>query len=197
MEPSEIPGRDRRANRSLVLRLGVLAVAMFGFGYLMAPLYSLFCEITGIGGRTSNEAARVADIRPDTNRLVTVEFVAVLNEQAPWEFHPAVSSMQVRPGQLYDTTFFARNLTGVPLVGQAVPSIAPGAAATHFRKTECFCFTEQHFAAGEGRDMGVQFMVDPELPEFIDHITLSYTFFVNRPETARLEKSMAAAGSTS
>jgi cytochrome c oxidase assembly protein subunit 11 len=163
-----------------VLRLAVLAVAMFGFGYLMAPLYSLFCEITGIGGRTANEAATVSEARPDTDRLVTVEFVAVLNEQAPWEFRPAISSMQVRPGQLYDTTFFARNLTSVPLVGQAIPSVAPGTAARHFRKTECFCFTQQHFAAGEGRDMGVQFMIDPELPPYVDRVTLSYTFFVER-----------------
>lgn len=180
METRENPSQGRQANRSLVLRLGVLAVAMFGFGYLMAPLYSLFCEITGIGGRTPNEAAAVAEVRQDTGRLVTVEFVAVLNQQAPWEFRPAITSMQVHPGQLYDTTFFARNLTSVPLVGQAIPSIAPGEAAKHFRKTECFCFTQQHFEAGEGRDMGVQFMIDPDLPPYVDRVTLSYTFFVER-----------------
>lgn len=180
MEPAATPDQAHQANRSLVVRLGVLAVAMFGFGYLMAPLYSLFCEITGIGGRTANEAVSVAEVQADANRLVTVEFVAVLNEQAPWEFHPAVTSIQVHPGRLYDTTFFARNLTGAPLVGQAVPSVAPGTAARYFRKTECFCFTQQHFAAGEGRDMGVQFMIDPDLPPYVDRVTLSYTFFVGR-----------------
>jgi len=179
--PDHIGDPDRRTNRGLILRLGVLAVAMFGFGFLMAPLYSLFCEITGIGGRTSNEAATVVPMQADASRLITVEFVAVLNEQAPWEFRPAVTSMQVHPGQLYDTTFYARNLTEVPLVGQAIPSVAPGTAAKHFRKTECFCFTQQHFAAGEGRDMGVQFVIDPDLPPYVDRVTLSYTFFVDRP----------------
>jgi cytochrome c oxidase assembly protein subunit 11 len=169
------------ANRSLVARLGILAIAMFGFGFLMVPIYSVLCQITGIGGRTASSAENLTDIQSDQDRLVTVEFVAVLNEQAPWEFRPALASMQVHPGQLYDTSFFARNLTDTQLVGQAVPSIAPGTAAKHFRKTECFCFTQQHFAAKEGRDMGLQFMVDPDLPDYVDRVTLSYTFFVVRP----------------
>jgi cytochrome c oxidase assembly protein subunit 11 len=173
-----------------------MAVGMFAFGFLLVPLYDVMCKITGIGGRTNAEAATVSATQEVSERLVTVEFVAVLNEQAPWEFHPAVSSIQVHPGQLYDTTFFARNLTDGVLVGSAVPSVAPGQAAKHFIKTQCFCFTQQDFTAGEGRDMGVQFMLDPDLPEFIDRITLSYTFFVNRPATAKLASSAAADSTT-
>lgn len=165
----------------LTLKLVGMAAAMFGFGFLLVPLYDVFCEITGIGDRTGTPTASViSEVSPVTDRLVTVEFVATLNEYAPWEFHPAVSSMQVHPGELYDTTYFARNLTDRQLVGQAVPSVAPGQASRFFKKTECFCFTTQEFAAGEGRDMGLQFMVDPELPEHIDRVTLSYTFFVNK-----------------
>jgi cytochrome c oxidase assembly protein subunit 11 len=174
------------ANRSLILRLAVMAVGMFAFGFLLVPLYEVMCKITGIGGRTNAVAATITDVRPDSRRLITVEFVAVLNEQAPWEFRPTVTSMQVNLGQVYDTAFFARNLTDGMLVGSAVPSVAPGQAAKHFIKTQCFCFTQQNFTAGEARDMGVQFMVDPALPEFIDRVTLSYTFFVNRPATAEL-----------
>ncbi len=183
-------------NSRLIVRLGVLAVGMFAFGFLLVPLYTVMCKITGIGGRTNAEAATVTDTRVDTERLITVEFVAVLNEQAPWEFRPVVSSMQVHPGQLYNTAFFARNLTDGVLVGSAVPSVAPGQAAKHFIKTQCFCFTQQDFTAGEGRDMGVQFMVDTSLPEFIDRVTLSYTFFVNRPATAELATRLAAAAAT-
>lgn len=171
------------ANRGLITRLGILTVAMFAFGYLLVPLYEVMCRITGIGGRTASTATVPADISVDTDRLVTVEFVAVLNEQAPWEFRPVVTSMKVHPGQLYDTAFFARNLTGDFLAGSAVPSVAPGQAAKHFLKTECFCFTLQEFAGQEGRDMGVQFMIDPDLPPYIDRVTLSYTFFVNREAT--------------
>jgi len=186
----------RSAHGSLVLRLAVMAMGMFAFGFLLVPLYEVMCRITGIGGRTNAEAATVIETQDATDRLITVEFVAVRNEQAPWDFRPTVTSMQVHPGRLYDTTYFARNLTDGVLVGSAVPSVAPGQAARHFIKTECFCFTQQDFAAGEGRDMGVQFMVDPALPEHIDRITLSYTFFVNRPATARLVHD-AGAGSTS
>ncbi len=182
--------------RSLALRLAVMAVAMFGFGFLLVPLYEVMCKIAGIGGRTNAEAATISATQAISERLVTVEFVAVLNEQAPWEFRPTVTSLQVHPGQLYNTAFFARNLTDGALVGSAVPSVAPGEAAKHFIKTQCFCFTQQNFTAGEARDMGVQFMVDTALPEFIDRVTLSYTFFVNRPATAELTTKLAAASTT-
>lgn len=170
-----------RSNRQLVTRLAIMAVCMFGFGFLLVPIYNVFCEITGIGGRTNETVAVIpAGMRVDTGRTVTVEFVAVLNEQAPWEFRPTVSSIEIHPGQIYDTSFYARNLTDRELVGHAVPSVAPGVAAKHFQKTECFCFTAQKFLAHEGRDMGVQFVVDPDLPEYVDRITLSYTFFIQR-----------------
>ena len=170
-----------RSNRSLVARLAVMAACMFGFGFLLVPLYSVLCEITGFGGRTNDTVAVIpAGIQVDTGRTITVEFVAVRNEQAPWEFRPTVTSIEIHPGKLYDTSFFARNLTDHELVGQAIPSVAPGTAAKYFHKTECFCFTSQKFLSREGRDMGVQFMVDPALPEYVDRITLSYTFFVQR-----------------
>ncbi len=175
-----------RSNRRLVARLAIMAACMFGFGFLLIPIYNVMCEITGIGGRTSDTAAVIpAGMQVDTGRTVTVEFVAVVNEQAPWEFRPAVSSIEIHPGQLYDTTFYARNLTDRELVGQAIPSVAPGTAAKHFQKTECFCFTAQKFLAREGRDMGVQFMVDPDLPEYVDRITLSYTFFVQKQQASQ------------
>ena len=85
--------------------------------------------------------------------------------------------MEVVPGKLYTATFVATNLTGQPLTGQAVPSVSPLRAATHFKKTECFCFTNQRFEAEEIKEMPVQFMVSPELPNRLDTITLSYTFF--------------------
>ncbi len=113
----------------------------------------------------------------DTERLVTVEFVASVNENLPWEFHPEVAKMQVHPGQAYTTRFYAKNRTHAAMVGHAVPSVAPGVAARHFQKTECFCFTEQRFEGGEGRWMPVRFVVDPALPDKYEVVTLSYTFF--------------------
>jgi cytochrome c oxidase assembly protein subunit 11 len=154
---------------------------MFVFGFVLVPIYDVFCRITGIGGKVDlTPATLIRGEIPDENRWITVEFVGSVNEYAPWEFHPTVASMKVHPGQLYDATFFARNLTKRELVGQAVPSVSPGVAAKYFRKTECFCFTAQDFAAEEARTMPVRFIVDTDLPNHIDRLTLSYTFFVNQ-----------------
>ena len=71
------------------------------------------------------------------------------------------------------------NLTGKKMIARAIPSISPGPAAEYFKKTECFCFSEQTFEANEGRTMPVRFVVEPELPDRYHTITLAYTFFDN------------------
>jgi len=170
--------RDKLSNehRSLTRRLLVLTVAMFGFGFLLVPLYDVFCEITGFGGRT-NATAAVVEEAPDLSREIRIEFVTTVNSYAPFEFDADLDSMTVHPGKMYYATFTARNLTTTEKVAQAVPSVAPVAAAEHFTKIECFCFTSQEFAANEARAMPLQFIVDPDLPEYVDTITLQYTFF--------------------
>lgn len=165
------------SNRALTGRLLLLAVAMFGFGFLvLPPLYSAFCEVTGFGGRT-NTVAESAVEAPDLSREVRVEFVTTVNEFAPWDFMADVDSMNVHPGKMYYATFTAHNKTGKGRVAQAIPSVTPVLASQHFKKIECFCFTSQEFQADEARAMPLQFIVDPDLPEHIDTITLQYTFF--------------------
>ena len=172
---------NRVSNRSLCLRLVVWVLAMFGFGFLLVPLYDVFCEITGFGGRTNAVAVAVPE-SPDATRIVRVEFVTQTNEYAPWDFSADLPTMEVHPGRLYFATFTAKNLTDAAKIAQAVPSVTPAAATEHFRKLECFCFTSQAFAANEERQMPLQFIVDPELPEYIDTISLQYTFY----DTVRL-----------
>ena len=160
----------------LSLKLVLLAVAMFGFGFALVPVYDVFCKVTGFGGRTAASAASVVE-QPVADRSVRLEFVASVDRAAPFEFRPTQSSMEIEPGRLYDTGYFTRNLRSEPVVGQAVPSVSPMRAARYFVKTECFCFTPQHFAAGEEREMAVRFVVDRELPPNIDRLTLSYAFY--------------------
>jgi cytochrome c oxidase assembly protein subunit 11 len=78
---------------------------------------------------------------------------------------------------MHTTTFFVRNHAGEAVTGQAVPSVTPGQGAKHLRKTECFCFTQQHLEAGEEMHMPLTFYVDQELPEEIQVLSLSYTLF--------------------
>lgn len=167
---------ERNENRSLIQQLLILTVAMFGFGFLLVPLYDVFCDITGFGGRTNTSAAIVSEA-PDLSREVRVEFITTINEYAQFEFAADLDSMTVVPGQLYNATFTAKNVSSNDTVAQAVPSVAPSAAAAHFTKIECFCFTSQEFLSDEERAMPLTFIVDPDLPEYVDTITLQYTFF--------------------
>jgi cytochrome c oxidase assembly protein subunit 11 len=168
--------QQKSENRSLVGHLLILTAAMFGFGFALVPLYDVFCEITGFGGRTNTESVAVEEA-PDLSREIRVEFVTTVNSYAPFEFDADLNSMTVHPGKMYFATFTARNMTENDKVAQAVPSVAPVAAAEHFVKIECFCFNSQEFTANEEKAMPLQFIVDPDLPDYVDTITLQYTFF--------------------
>jgi cytochrome c oxidase assembly protein subunit 11 len=164
-------------NKKLTLKLGAFALGAFAFGFALVPLYDVLCDITGFGNQKSLAEQRLSVEEPDDTRTITVDFMTDLPSVGSWEFRPTVASMQVHPGRLYKTEFFAHNLTGHDTTAQAVPNITPGKAAGYFRKTECFCFTPQHFAKGEQRPMVVRFVVDPAIPNSVDRITLSYTFY--------------------
>lgn len=173
--------RGQRRDRTLPLRLAVFASGMFLFGFLvLPPLYSVFCDITGLGGRT-NETPVAMEDDPDATREIRLEFMTTVNEYAPFEFRAAVDSMTVHPGGMYEATFVAKNLSNRDKIAQAVPSVAPAQAGGLLKKIDCFCFSQQPFAANEERELPVRFVIDRDLPPYIDTITLSYTFF----DTAR------------
>ena len=166
------------ANRRLGLRLAVVVVAMFGFGFAILPiLYEAVCELTGLGGKPAVAQESTLDASVDSERLVTVQFLGTVNSALPWEVRPSVARMEIHPGRIYETTYFAQNLSSGNTVGTATPTITPGKAALYFTKTECFCFSQQAFEGGEGREMAVRFMVGSDLPPEVRTIVLSYTFF--------------------
>jgi cytochrome c oxidase assembly protein subunit 11 len=164
--------------RRHVLRLAAVTGGMFAFGFALVPLYGLVCDLTGFNGRTS-AMSLAADVReqPDLGRLVTVEFLTTVNGGLPWQFAAEQQRLRVHPGKLYTVNFSARNPQNHAVVAQAVPSVAPWSAAKHLKKTECFCFQRQPFAAGEQKHLPMRFMLDPELPPEVDTVTLSYTMF--------------------
>lgn len=181
---SDSPAKSR-INRNLALKLGVVTLGAFGFGFALVPLYDLLCSVTGYGDRKELLRAAEQSAVVDESRLVTVEFVANLPTVGSWKFQPEVHTMQVKPGRLYEAKFLATNETGHQTWAQAVPDVAPSKATPYFRKTECFCFTPQQFAVGESRHMPVRFFVDPALPKYVDRITLSYTFYDTQGPVAR------------
>jgi cytochrome c oxidase assembly protein subunit 11 len=172
-------GTQVSTNNSNVIRnLLFVVIAMFGFGFALVPLYDTFCSLTGLNGKTDGEAYSGEVMQVDNSRNIRVEFVTSLNESMPWEFKPLQTSVTVHPGEATKVEFYVRNLTDKDIIGQAIPSIAPGLAASYFKKTECFCFTQQTLKAGEEKEMPVVFIVDPSIDEDIHEITLSYTFFI-------------------
>jgi cytochrome c oxidase assembly protein subunit 11 len=164
-------------NRSLTRSLWLFAAGSFAFGFALVPLYSVLCDVTGYGDRTQLEKAAQVTEAPDLNRTVTVEFLSAVPTYGDWEFRPEAAQIEVHPGRLYEAKFFAKNLRAQAVTAQAVPSIAPSNATQFFRKTECFCFTPQHFEGDQARELTVRFIVDPKLPSMIDRLTLAYSMY--------------------
>lgn len=165
-----------KANRKMVRRLALVAVGMFGFGFAMWPLYTVFCEVTGFGGRGIKTGAQ-ATATMATDREVEVRFDANVNSALPWQFQPAQNTMSVNVGEPSEALYLAMNPTGRDMVGHATYNVTPPEASLYFVKTECFCFTQQVLKASETREMPVYFYVQSDLPAHINEITLSYTFY--------------------
>lgn len=161
------------------IRQTVLIVFGMGlFAWALIPLYDLFCEITGLGGKTGGPYVYdEATVAPDTSRLVKVNFITNTNQGMVWDFWPGKGGVRVHPGELKEVSFFVKNTTNRPMVGQAIPSLVPVSATQYFHKTECFCFAQQVLQPGEEMEMPMRFIVDRDLPKNVQSINLSYALF--------------------
>ena len=162
--------------RRLVIRLSLVVVAMFGFGFALVPIYDVMCQAFGINGKTAG-AYEAGEQGVDASRQVRVQFLATNSADMVWEFRPMSDELTVHPGDSTQILFVAHNPTDKPMTAQAIPSVAPSKAAAYFHKTECFCFTQQVLQPGERIEMPVRFIVDRDLPADVRHLTLAYTLF--------------------
>ena len=163
-------------HRRKAARLGLMAVAMFGFGFALVPLYDVFCQVTGLNGKTVNQAA-AAPLGQEQSRMITVEFVTYTATGLNGEFEPSVRQLQVHPGELHEVDFTLVSHASENRVMRAIASVSPGPAANYLRKTECFCFQEQAIAGHATAVMPMRFYVDQGLPPDIEVFTLSYTLY--------------------
>ncbi|WP_108509150.1 cytochrome c oxidase assembly protein [Polynucleobacter acidiphobus] len=170
-------------NKQILLKLLLLAVLMFGFGYALVPLYKALCEVTGINVVTSKNnygvraygASKPGNTQVDYSRTITIEFDS--NSRGPFAFKPVKNFLEVHPGEMHEIVYEVVNTLDRPVAAQAIPSYAPKTATEFFTKIECFCFQEQALTPHQIRQMPVVFIVDPNLPKDVKTITLSYTFF--------------------
>ncbi|MBV7257320.1 cytochrome c oxidase assembly protein [Pacificimonas sp. WHA3] len=164
------------------------ALAMLGLAYASVPLYEIFCRVTGFGGTTQRAAANV-DVS-ETGIPIKIRFDANMAGGLGWEFKPAAPTATVNIGQRAMAFYQARNLTDKPITGVATFNVTPDTAGKYFVKVACFCFNEQTLQPGQVVSMPVSYYVDPAILDDndgkrIEEITLSYTFFPARTETAR------------
>ena len=165
-----------RSNSALLRKLVVVTCVMFGFGFAMVPFYKKLCEITGLTNLASADEV-ATNTQVDSSRTVTMQFDTNLRNDLPWTFRPLERSITFHPGELVTADFEVRNNSDRPVTGQAVPSWGPQVAGRHMKKLECFCFSQQTLQPGEARRMPVVFVIDPKLPEEVNFVTMSYTFF--------------------
>ncbi|MDY7546630.1 cytochrome c oxidase assembly protein [Glaciimonas sp. CA11.2] len=173
-------------NRKMLGKLIVIAVLMFGFGYGLVPVYKSICSLTGVNFLTPQDSTVVAptNTQIDKSRTITVEFDG--NARGPWRFRPAVSSMQVHPGEMTQVIYEVVNKEARTMDAQAIPSYAPMQAEAFFKKVECFCFTQQTLGPNQAKEFPVVFYIDPKLPKDVKSIMLSYTFFeISKPVVAK------------
>lgn len=163
-------------NKKTLSRLLLVVVGMLGFAFALVPLYNVFCNITGINGKTAGKTTASVDMQQDSSRSVRLEFLAIEHSDIA-QFHPRVTGLDLHPGKVYSTDFYVKNNTNKSLVLQAIPSISPGEVALFLHKTECFCFTQQPLKPGEEKWMPLRFFLDTEFPEDIKELTLQYTLF--------------------
>ena len=163
--------------RRTVKRMLLLVLFMFGFAYMLVPLYNVLCKQLGINGKTNGQAYTTSALTVDKTRTLTVELMTNNNTHIPWQFSPSVKKVTLHPGEKGRVSFFAKNESAREITIQAIPSVAPGYAAKHMKKTECFCFEQQTLAPGESREMPLIFHLDVDLPKDIKRLTLAYTLF--------------------
>lgn len=180
---------DVNPHKSTIKKSLFAVVGMFAFGFAMVPLYDVFCDITGLNGKTSGRYEATEPLEVDEARQVRVQFITHNNESMPWEFKPVVREIKVHPGKLMQVEFFAKNTTSKTMTAQAVPSLSPSQGTDYFHKTECFCFNSQELGPGEEILMPLIFTVDAALPEELKVLTLSYTLFdqTQEQQTSKIE----------
>jgi len=163
--------------KSSVIKYSLIALFMFGFGFALSPMYTLFCSLTGLNGRTVNAENEVVDFEVDMSREINVRFLTTTQTDLPWDFEANDILVTVHPGEIGRATFRVKNNGKKAITGQAIPSLAPTVAANSFHKTECFCFSTQTLQPGEVVDMPLQFYISPDIPKNVSSVYLSYQFF--------------------
>lgn len=178
-------------NRRIAWSCAAVVAGMVGLSFASAPLYDLFCRVTGFGGTPLRAESVPTLAKSSQDQLITVRFNADTGRDMPWKFQPVQREVKVKPGEETLIFYRASNPTNHVIIGQATFNVTPDKVGQYFNKIACFCFEEQRLEPGQTVDMPVSFFVDPELlsdpkTREVHTITLSYTFFRRAEEEKKL-----------
>ncbi|MGE4532233.1 cytochrome c oxidase assembly protein [Halomonas sp.] len=186
---------SRQGVRRTVAKTLFALAGMFLFAFALVPLYDVFCEVTGLNGKTSGSAQALVHEEVDASRMVTVQFVTRSSAGLPWNLEVETRQVRVHPGQSAEVEFAFHNRAETALRGRAVPSVTPPRATPHLRKLACFCFQEQRLEAGERLSAPLVFQLTRDLPEDVNTVTLVYTLYpVTRDEAPLQARATAGKG---
>ncbi|GGC24712.1 cytochrome c oxidase assembly protein CtaG [Novosphingobium marinum] len=189
MTAATLHNRNRRTGAIFLL----VALGMLALGFASVPLYRLFCQVTGFGGTTQRVDAAQAATVSATNKTMSVRFDANVERGMPWEFKPLQVTDTVSIGARDMAIYTAKNTSDRPITGTATFNVEPAYVGKYFSKVQCFCFTEQTLEPGQEVRMPVLYYIDPAIlddpdADWVEQITLSYTFHPAADETKSLDR---------
>lgn len=172
--------------RKTLLACVALVSGMTVLAFASAPLYTIFCRLTGYGGTT--QVATAAPQEGVLERAINIRFDANVAPGLPWTFEAETTSLALKIGQTETVFYKITNHGADETVGVAAFNVQPDMSGSYFNKLECFCFTDMRLKPGETVEVPVVFFIDPAIVkerdlDRLDTITLSYTFFTSKNTT--------------
>ncbi|KAK6170075.1 hypothetical protein SNE40_018554 [Patella caerulea] len=181
---SQNSSRSAKHNQSVIIYICAAGIFMLGMSYAGVPLYRMFCQATGLGGKAvqGHDIDKVEKMTAVKDRILKIRFNADVASSMRWNFKPLQSEVKVLAGETALAFYTATNPSDKPVIGISTYNVVPFEAGQYFNKIQCFCFEEQRLNPHEKVDMPVFFYIDPEFVddpklEHVDTIILSYTFF--------------------
>ena len=113
--------------------------------FASAPLYKIFCQVTGFDGTPvkSNIVDYRATTQIQSKRIITVEFNADTDKSLTWDFKPEQRKINAAIGKPFLIYYTATNKSTHPSEAMATFNVTPQKAGQYFHKIQCFCFKER------------------------------------------------------
>ena len=93
-----------------IKKLSLAVVGMFCFGFMLVPIYDIFCDITGLNGKiTGPSYLNEKTIVSTKQREILIQFVTHNNESMPWSFQPEINQIKVKTGEPQEIFFTFEN----------------------------------------------------------------------------------------